>query len=56
MDAMFTGIMGATAFLDNIASGTSQDELLQWLISIFERIQQYGSIYMQKNVNFTGHR
>ena len=43
MDAMHSGITGATAFLDDIIiSGTSQDELLQWLISIFERIQQYG--------------
>ena len=43
MDAMLTGITGATAFLDGIiVSGTSQDELLQQLICVFERIQQYG--------------
>ena len=43
MDAMLTGITRATAFLDDIIiSGTSQDELLQQLISVFERIQQYG--------------
>ena len=43
MDAMLTGIMKATAFLDDIiVSGTSQDELLQRLISVFECIQQYG--------------
>ena len=43
MDAMLTGITGATAFLDDIiVSGTSLNELLQQLISVFERIQQYG--------------
>ena len=43
MDAMLTGITGATAFLDDIiVSGTSPDELLQQLISVFEHIQQYG--------------
>ena len=43
MDAMLTCITGATAFLDDIVvSSTSQDELLQRLISVFERIQQYG--------------
>ena len=40
---MLTGITGTTAFLDNITvSGTTPDELLQRLISVFERIQQYG--------------
>ena len=57
MDAMLTGITGATAFLDDIiVSGTSQDELLQWLISVFERIQQYGfhvNITRYYNVNIT---
>lgn len=43
MDAMLTGIMGATAFIDDIIiSGTSQDELLQRLITVLDRIQQYG--------------
>ena len=40
---MLTSITGATTFLDDIiVSGTSQDELLQRLISVFEHIQQYG--------------
>ena len=43
MDAKLTGITGATAFLDDIIiSDTAPDELLQRLISVFERIQQYG--------------
>ena len=43
MGAMLTDITGATAFLDDIiVSHTSQDELLQRPISVFERIQQYG--------------
>ena len=57
MDAMLIGIMGATAFLDDIIiSSTSQDELLQRLISVFERIQQHGFHVRAENVNFTGHR
>ena len=53
MDTMLTIITGATAFLEDIiASGTFQDEPLQRLISVFERIQQQGFHVRAENCQF----